>query len=82
MKKSTERAIKKIHLSTAEQRVVDFIAENGSITSLQAIEEIGETRISARIFELKEKGIPVTDEWLTVKNRFGENRRIKVYTIA
>lgn len=44
-----------LNLDTTQQRVFDYIVENGSITSLEAIEHFGETRISARIFELKKR---------------------------
>lgn len=48
--------VMELNLDTTQQRVFDYIVENGSITSLEAIEHFGETRISARIFELKKKG--------------------------
>lgn len=62
-----------------QQRVFDFIKENGSITTLQAIVELGETRISARIFELKERGVKISWEWINVSNRYNESRRVKKY---
>ena len=69
-------------LNTTQQRVFDYMIENGSITSLEAVKKLGETRLSARIFELKEKGIPVTGEYIAVKNRFNESRHVKRYYIA
>lgn len=73
---------KKLILDTTQQRVFDFIKKNGSITTLQANKELGETRLSARIFELKEKGVNICDEWVLVKNRFKEPRRVKAYSIG
>lgn len=72
----------KIVLDTTQQRVFDFIQKNGSITTLQANKELGETRLSARIFELKSKGVNICDEWIKVKNRFQEPRRVKSYFIG
>ena len=73
---------KKLILDTTQQRVYDFIKEHGSITTQQANKELGETRLSARIFELKEKGVNIQDEWVQVKNRFKEPRRVKKYFIG
>lgn len=72
---------KKPILDRTQKRVYDFILENGGITTLQANKELGETRLSARIFELKEKGVNITSEWLKVTNRYGEPRRVKKYFI-
>lgn len=72
---------KEIILSKAQQRVFDFIMDFGSITTLEAYTELGETRLSARVFEMKEKGIPISFEWHTVKNRYGEKRKVKKYII-
>ena len=73
---------KKLVLDCTQQRVYDFIKEHGSITTQQANKELGDTRLSARIFELKEKGVNIQDEWLWVKNRYGEKRHVKKYFIG
>ena len=73
---------KKLILDTTQQRVYDYINEHGSITTFQAHKDLGESRLSARIFELKERGVNVCDEWIRVKNRFGEPRRVKSYFIG
>ena len=72
----------KLILDTTQQRVYDFIKEHGSITTQQANKELGETRLSARIFELKAKGVNIQDEWVRVTNRFKESRRVKKYFIG
>ena len=73
---------KKLILDITQQRVYDFIKANGGITTLEANKKLGETRLSARIFELKEKGVNIQDEWVRVKNRYGESRRVKNYFIG
>lgn len=73
---------KKLILDTTQQRVYDFIKEHEGITSKEANDKLGETRLSARIFELKEKGVNIQDEWLWVKNRYGEKRHVKKYFIG
>ena len=42
-----------IHLNHGEQRVVDYMLAHGSITSMEAFQNLGETRLSARIFDLR-----------------------------
>ena len=74
--------IKEIILNTTQQRVFDYLLEKGSITSLESWQELGETRLSARIFELKDKGIHISSDVIEVKNRFGEKRHIKKYYIG
>jgi hypothetical protein len=71
-----------IKLSKGEQRVFDYILEFGSITSLEAFVDLGETRLSGRIFDLKKKGVNISTDFKIVKNRYGENRRVKEYKIG
>ena len=42
--------------TTQKDRVVAYINEFGSITTWQAYADLGITRLSARIWELKEEG--------------------------
>lgn len=71
-----------IKLSKGEQRVFDYMSEFGAITSLEAFVDLGETRLSGRIFELRKKGIPIGTRFKDVKNRYGEKRRVKEYCLA
>lgn len=71
-----------IKLTKRLQRCFDYMMEFGSITSLQAFNDLGDTRLSATIFDLKKKGINIISEDLTVKNRWGEPRRITKYRIG
>lgn len=71
-----------IKLTKRLQRVFDYMVEFGSITSLQAFVDLGETRLSGAIYELKKKGINVASEDVTVLNRYNEKRRVTKYRIA
>lgn len=71
-----------IKLTKRLQRVFDYMVEFGSITSLEAFKDLGETRLSGAIFELKKKGIHIESEDVKVKNRYKENRIITKYRIA
>ena len=44
--------------------------KNG-ITSMTAFERYGITRLSGRIFELRQEGFEIVTDNVTVKNRFG-----------
>ena len=74
--------MKEIKLNTTQQRVFDYLTEFKSITSLQAFVDLGESRLSARIFELRDKGIKISSEMIEVENRFHENRHVKRYTLG
>lgn len=71
-----------IKLDKTQERVFRFMTDFGSITSLEAITELGETRLSARIWELRHKGIRINSDWIKVKNRYGESRTVKRYYIG
>lgn len=71
-----------IILNTTQQRVFDYMIENGSITTLDAWQGCGESRLSARIWELKHKGVNIKSEMIEVSNRYGEKRHVKRYYIA
>ena len=73
---------KKPIFDITQQRVYDYMKKNKGITTKEAIDHLGETRLSARIFELKAKGVNINYEWLWVHNRYQERRRVKRYFIA
>lgn len=71
-----------IKLSKKAQRVFDYIKDFGSITTFEACNDLGETRLSARIFELKDRGFDISYEWIEVLNRYKEKCRVKRYYIV
>jgi phosphoribosylformylglycinamidine (FGAM) synthase-like enzyme len=71
-----------IKLTKRLQRVFDYMVEFNSITSLQAFTDLGETRLSGAIYELKKKGVNIGAEDIKVKNRYGESRIVTKYFIA
>lgn len=68
-------------LNVTQGSVFDYILEHGSITSFEAFKNLGESRLSARIWELKAKGINIVSEFIPVRNRNKEVRHVKRYTI-
>ena len=68
---------------TQIKRVLRFMKEHGSITSLQAIEAFGCTRLAAVIHTIRHAmGIDVEMEMVDVKNRFGETCRVARYRLV
>lgn len=62
-------------------RIIAYIKDFGSITTLEAFTELGVVRLGARISELRRNGVPIEDKPETVKNRYGEKCHIKRYYI-
>ena len=68
-------------MANKEERLMRYLTDFKSITSIEAIEQLGDTRLSATIFNLREKGVNIADRWLESKNRYGEKVRYKEYFI-
>ena len=71
-----------IDLTKRERRVFDYMLEFGSITSLQSFVDLGETRLSGCIWQLKKKGVNISTKFVDVRNRYGESRKVKEYSIG
>ena len=67
--------------ATQAERVLDYIEQFGSITQLEALQDLGVMRLASRISDLKKLGYPITSDVESVKNRFGENCYIKRYSL-
>ena len=66
---------------TLTQRVMQYMEEEGSITSLDAFRELGVTRLAAIIFNLKEQGVPIKTETMYGINRWGDEVRFAKYSL-
>lgn len=67
---------------TQADRVLDYIKKYGSITPLEAFRDLGVTRLSARIYELKHhRGLEFETKDATSKNRYGEICTYAKYTL-
>ena len=67
---------------THEERTIDYLKKNKSITSMDAIMELGNTRLSATIFNLREDGWNILTTYETGLNRFGEATRYARYILG
>ena len=61
------------------ERVHEYLRTHYYITAKQAMDELGIFRLGARIWDLKNQGVPVQSGWTKVKNRYGEECRVKMY---
>ena len=62
-------------------RVLQFMKDNGSITSWEAFTELGVTRLSARIWELKQMGYRFSKRRMESINRYNEPVHYDRYTL-
>lgn len=58
---------------TQNERIVEYINEFGSITTLEAFTDLGITRLASRIHDLTEDGYQFHRETVKAKNRYGES---------
>lgn len=73
--------MEKVTYNQCEQ-VLNHMKYYGGITSLDAVNHYGITRLSARIADLKDAGVTIYDEWVTVYNRYGRKCRVKEYRVV
>lgn len=65
-----------------KELVKNHLLNHGSITSWEAIQKYGITRISAVIFKLREEGFKIESVPMEDKNRYGEITHFVKYTMA
>lgn len=65
-----------------EQRLYHYLKENGEITTLTAMNDLGISRLSNVIRDLKRHGTCIVSEYVTGNNRYGEQCSYKVYSIG
>ena len=63
---------------TMKDRVLQYIRDYGSITTRDAFVDLGCTRLSEYIRQLRLE-YDIDDEWMSAKNRYGENVPFKKY---
>lgn len=61
-------------------RVLNYINQFGSITTWDAFRDLGCTRLSEYIRQLRQE-LPIEDEWVESINRYGEKVQFKRYWI-
>lgn len=67
---------------TNKERVLQYMQIFGSITSLDAFKDLGNTRLSASIFCLRQEGYNIKSITEKSKNRFGDDTHYSRYYLA
>ena len=68
-------------MATQADRILQYMKDFGSISTLQAFTDLGCTRLSGRIFDLKQAGHKITDKFVTGRNRYNETVQYKEYSL-
>lgn len=66
---------------TQNQRILDYFDSHGSITQLEALNELGIMRLASRISDLRKRGYMIESKAVVVHNRYGEKCRVKRYSL-
>ena len=68
-------------MTTQCDRVVNYMRQHGSITQLEAYNELGVFRLASRINDLRRHGYNIVSKSEEVKNRSGEKCKISRYIL-
>lgn len=63
------------------ERILSYLEKHGSITQMEAANELGCMRLGARIFELRERGHMIVSDTEFGQNRFGERTHYTRYRL-
>ena len=70
------------HIPKQNDRIIDYMERFGSITQLEALQDLGVLRLASRISDLRSLGVPIESEMVEVKNRYGEKCHVKRYRLG
>ena len=70
------------HKPTQNERILVYLHKYGSINPLEAMRDLGIYRLASRISDMRRLGYDIVDEWMPVKNRWGEKSRVKKYRLG
>ena len=81
-KSANERSVQIMNSNpTQAERILAYITEHGSITQLEALNDLGVLRLASRISELRKNGHKIESQMVKVENRYGEKCRVKRYSL-
>lgn len=63
-------------------RIIEYMKKHKGITSQDAFKDLGITRLSARIKELRDMGYDISTIMIDGKNRYGEPVRYGLYKLV
>ena len=65
--------VKVLKLSPKQERVVEYMRQNGGISPKEAEDVLADHRLAVTISGLRAKGYPIKTLRIDVKNKFGED---------
>ena len=74
--------IREFAKATQTERVLAYMEDNGAITPIEALAELGVMRLASRISDLKRLGVPIAKKMVKRENRYGEPVSFAEYSIA
>ena len=78
-----KEASKKVRVTkTQNERLIEYLTIHGSITSLEAFDNLGITKLSAKIFDLKKLGYCFDVKSELIRNRYGDTVRYARYYLV
>ena len=69
-------------LRTQTEELYDYLKQNGSITQMKALRELGIMRLASRISDLRRQGVPISKEMINVKAKNGRVVSVARYTLV
>ena len=63
------------------EKIIRYMKDFGSITTMQAFDDLDVTRLSARIYDLKALGYKIKAETVKRRNRYGEKKVYSKYSL-
>ena len=72
----------KRRVGTHYTRLLEYLKKHKTITSLQAIRDLGNTRLSATIFDLRKDGYNIGSTDIPVPNRWGTKTMVAQYELT
>jgi hypothetical protein len=70
-----------MHKVSQCERILAYLDEFGSITTLEAFRDLGIARLASRIHDLKRRGYIFERDFVESKNRYGETVRYMRYSL-
>lgn len=65
---------------TQREAIINYIAEFGSITPMEAFADLGITKLATRISEMRKDGMQFKIETISTKNRYGKKVNFAKYS--
>ena len=67
--------------TTQCERIVQYMQEFGSISTIEAFSDLGVTRLASRINDLKRMGYRISSTTGSGRNRYGEKTHFSIYKL-